>query len=390
LPKPRALFLAPEAPYPTVGGGALRSASVLEYLASKYEVDVILFRQQHQAIPKCPPAARLHVIDLAEHARHPFARVQRNMGRLVRGAPPLIDRFSGYGAEVEAFVRGHDYEVGLVEHFWCAPYLDQIATVCRRTVLDLHNIESDWHACCAQSEPWPFAAMLRRFGAKALELERVWLPKYSCVLASSSSDVSQVAEIAPGVLASFCPNTIPYVPEPPHGEDDVIVFSGNLEYLPNIHAVQYFHSKIWPILSERRAKLRWRLIGKNPHAVARIVGGDSRIELTGAVGDAIAELARGKVAVVPILSGSGTRLKILEMWAAGVPVVSTSFGAEGLGAADGEQLLIANDPVAFAARVLGLLDSSLQCRKLGAAGRLFYEQHYTWQAAWKHLKQAGI
>lgn len=390
MPKQRALFLAPEAPYPTIGGGALRSASVLEYLAGKYEVNVILFRQQHQNIPLCPPAARLHVIDLIRHARHPFARAQRNIGRLVRGAPPLIDRFSGYGAEVEAFVRGHEYEVGMVEHFWCAPYLDQLSAVCRRTVLDLHNIESDWHACCAQSEPWALAAMLRRFGAKALEMERIWLPKYSCVLASSSADIKQVAAIAPGVLANFCPNTIPYVIEPPHGKDDVIVFSGNLEYLPNIHAVQYFYSKIWPILSERRPGLRWLLVGKNPHAVGRIIGGDSRIEVTGAVDNAIAELARGKVAVVPILSGSGTRLKILEMWAAGVPVVSTSFGAEGLGTVDGEHLLIADEPAVFASHVFDLLESPLRCRKLGAAGRLFYEQHYTWQTAWKHLEQAGI
>jgi glycosyltransferase involved in cell wall biosynthesis len=103
------------------------------------------------------------------------------------------------------------------------------------------------------------------------------------------------------------------------------------------------------------------------------------------VEDAIRELARAKVAVVPLLAGSGTRLKILEAWAAGLPVVSTTLGAEGLGARDDESLLLADGGPAFAEAVSRLLACPDLRQKLGMAGRLLLEQEFTWETAWKKL-----
>jgi glycosyltransferase involved in cell wall biosynthesis len=104
------------------------------------------------------------------------------------------------------------------------------------------------------------------------------------------------------------------------------------------------------------------------------------------VDDALAEIAACAVAIVPLLSGSGTRFKILEAWAAERAVVSTSIGAEGLGAGDGEHLLIANDAAAFAQAIAGLLDDAALRRKLGAAGRALYLEKFTWPAAWRMLE----
>src|SRR5262249_41717987 len=138
-------------------------------------------------------------------------------------------------------------------------------------------------------------------------------------------------------------------------------------------------------LRSRWPKLIWRLVGKNPAAVEKIVSGDERIELSGAVNDAVAELARAKVAIVPLLAGSGTRIKILEAWAAGVPVVSTTLGAEGLGARNGEHLLLADSPVSFQEAVSALLDAPALRRRIGSAGRYLFECEFTWDAAWKAL-----
>ena len=93
--------------------------------------------------------------------------------------------------------------------------------------------------------------------------------------------------------------------------------------------------------------------------------------------------------IAPLLSGSGTRFKILEAWAAGRAVVSTTLGAEGLGARDGEHLLLADDPNDFADAVLRLCnDSSLRAR-LGDAGWALYRERFTWPAAWRKLEEAG-
>jgi glycosyltransferase involved in cell wall biosynthesis len=109
----------------------------------------------------------------------------------------------------------------------------------------------------------------------------------------------------------------------------------------------------------------------------------------GPVDDAIPLLAAAKVCVVPLLSGSGTRFKILEAWAAGRAVVSTTLGAEGLGARDGEHLLLADDPDAFAQAVLRLWNDPALRSRLGDAGRALYDQRFTWPAAWRRLDEAG-
>ena len=130
---------------------------------------------------------------------------------------------------------------------------------------------------------------------------------------------------------------------PPRAERLEIVFSGNLEYPPNIQAVQFFHDKIWPALQSRWPGLRWKILSSNPGPIRQLAARDPHIELTGFVDDAVAVLAQSQVAIVPLLAGSGTRIKILEAWAARTPVVSTPLGAEGLECRDREHLLLADD-----------------------------------------------
>ena len=126
-------------------------------------------------------------------------------------------------------------------------------------------------------------------------------------------------------------------------------------------------------------------MGRNPEAIERYIAGVSGIECTGAVDDAIAQLAAAKVAVVPVLSGSGTRLKIIEAWAAGTPVVSTTLGAEGLPARHGDNILLADDAPSFTAAISHLLDSAADRERIGNRGREQYERELTWNEAWKAL-----
>jgi glycosyltransferase involved in cell wall biosynthesis len=360
----------------------MRSASLLNFLACHYAVDMIAFSEPHL------PAGlvrRLHVIDLPRHARHTLARAARNAGRLARRVPPLMDRFAGFGDQIAAATRGQRYELAVIEHFWCAPYWEQAAAVSDATILDLHNIESILHARCALTERGAQALSHRVFQHICRDLEEKWLPRFTYLLAPSASDAVLLRTISPGSDVLIYPNSIPLVAAPPRREEDLIVFSGNLEYHPNISAVLYFRSEIWPQLRERWPGLRWRLVGRNPQAVARIASGDPRIEFSGPVDNAITELARAKVAIVPLLAGSGTRVKIIEAWAAGVPVVSTSLGAEGLPGRAGEHLLVADGPAAFGDSVSSLLANPALRDGIGRAGRYLFECEFTWETAWKNL-----
>jgi len=389
MSRPAAVVLSPESPYPMHGGGAIRTASLLQYLAARYEVDLVLFRQAGDSDParSLPPGLvrRASTITLPFHSKRPKAWAIRNTRRWLRGSPPLLDRFSGQGNAVSGTLQGERYDLGIIEHFWCAPYVEQLVPVCERTWLDLHNIESELHASCAVSAKWPLSAAHSRFARAYVREEMRWLPRFSGLLATSESDAKRVRQLAPGTRVSVYRNALPAIPVPNVREEEVIAFSGNFEYHPNLEAVRHLCRHIWPVLAAQYPTLRLRLIGKNPQAAAAAIRDLPRIDMTGQLEDAVAELARARVVIVPLLSGSGTRLKILEAWAAAKPVVSTPIGAEGLDAVDGLEIILAPTAGSFVASVCELLGSVQRRRQIGAAARQKYEREYTWESAWSTL-----
>ena len=387
---PSALVLAPEAAYPLAGGGALRTASLLQYLARRYALDLIVFRQPGAPDPAAAlPAGmvrRVTVLELPFHRRDVAARAWRNAVRVARRIPPLVDRFAGFERQVAEAVEGCAYEIGLIEHFWCARYFDVVSRACGRTVIDLHNVESVLHARTAKVEGAAEAFAHRVFQRASLRLERAWLPRFSEVLATSATDADTVRAIAPAARVRVYPNAIPWVPQPAaRNREQVLVFAGNMEYHPNLSAVRFFRAEVWPRLRAEWPQLIWRLVGKNPEAIQPLVAGDARIEVRGPVEDAVEELAHASIAVVPLLAGSGTRFKILEAWAAGLPVVSSTIGAEGLPVCDEQNILLADGGAAFAQAVSRLLACRDLRQRLAAAGRLLLEKEFTWEVAWQNL-----
>jgi glycosyltransferase involved in cell wall biosynthesis len=390
--KPKVLFLAAEAPYPTIGGGPIRATSVLEYLSRRFSVHGIFFREPGAPDPGAaiPPGRldRVDVIDLPFHSKHPLARVLRNAERLMKKRAPLVDRFSGFGQQVERSIAGQHYEAAFIEQFWCAPYIEQVRRRARRVILDVYNVESAWHRSMASSESGLLAWSHARFADAALELERYWLPRYDRILATSCHDAKLMQAIAPEAKVTVYPNALAPMVPPPRSERNEIIFSGNLEYAPNIAAVRFFHHDVWPALQSRWPGLRWKILSRNPGAVRDLPARDPSIEITGFVEDAVAVIAQSRVDIVPLLAGSGTRIKILEAWAAGTPVVSTTLGAEGLEYHDREHLVLADDAESFTAAVSELLALPVNRERIGAAGRRLYEERYTWPIAWKEL--AGL
>jgi polysaccharide biosynthesis protein PslH len=372
-----------------IGGGAIRAASLLEYLARRFSVHAVFFREPGAPDPAAaiPPGRvnRLDVVDLPFHSKRPLARVLRNASRMVRNRPPLLDRFSGFEASIARCISGRQYEAAFIEHFWCAPYLEQVRPSAKRVILDLHNVESAWHSSMAHSTGGLLAWSYERFAQASLELERSWFPQFDCILTTSCTDAKLAQAIAPDTQIVVYPNALPLIVPPPRSERLEIIFSGNLEYAPNIAAVRFFLRNVWPALQSRWPELRWKILGKNPGPFRDLPAHDPAIELTGFVEDAVAVIAQSQVAIVPLLAGSGTRIKILEAWAARTPVVSTTLGAEGLECRDRENLVLADNAESFITAVSELLALPDDRARIGAAGRRLYEERYTWQAAWKAL-----
>ena len=364
----RALVISPEVPYPAHGGGPLRTASLIEYLRRRGLVDLILFAEE-TIDPPLPPGVESFVIRLPRHSHRVIPKIARNARRLMQRIPPLVDRFSGFGDRIERLLGSRRYDVALVEHFWAAPYGDILRKFAPRVVCDLHNVESE---LLRQTAPM--------FTGIAARWERELLPRFDTVLVASRADAARVA--TPSIVY---PNAIPARKIPTVEREFDIAMSGNFDFSPNRQGVAWFAREVWPELRRRFPALVWRLIGKSSEAVMSDIQRDPRIVATGAVDDAVWEIARCRVAVVPLLAGSGTRLKVLEAWAADTAVVSTTLGAEGLEVIDGKELLIADRPMRFINAVSRLLQEEAVAAELRAAGRVLLEREYIWPRVWERL-----
>ena len=383
-----ALLVCPEAPFPVIGGGALRTASLATYLGVHYALDLVLFREPGAPDPEAalPVGLARHVlvIQLPAHRKDAVSKTFRNLHRLVRFTPPHEDRFRGHEAAISQWLGDRHYDFVCLEHFWTSSYAPLFHERAGRLACDLHNIESVFYETRAAMDHPPMSWVWKRFAAANQALESRRWPAFDTLLVTSAEDAARVS-LANTIVY---PNAIPLVPVPRVAKQQAIAFSGNLEFPPNIAAVKWFASAVWPELAQRFPQLEWRLIGKRPEFVRAIVKDLPRVHLTGAVDDAVRELAAAQVAVVPIQSGSGTRLKILEAWAARTAVVSTPLGAEGLDA--GEALQLASSPDEFINAIEALLTNGVECDRVAAAGRGLYERRFTWPVAWGVLESNQI
>lgn len=390
--KPKALLLLPEAPYPAIGGGPLRTASIVGFLAANYELHAIHFRLAGDPDPAdAYPAGYLkssHSLELPQHAKALWPKMKRNLRRGLQCVPPLVDRFSGFDARIGTIVGDQEFDLIWIEHFWCAPYGALLRPHTRKLVLDLHNVESQYFASLGADAALLPRLLWRHFSECAATLERKLIPTFDLVVTTSNDDLSRIAKLAS--VSAIVPNTIPLQELPQVEKSESIVFSGNFAYQPNQQALEWFLAKCWPVILSARPRCRLRLVGKEIEYARRVAGNRQAIDFVGPVEDAVVAIASSRVAIVPLLAGSGTRLKILEAWAAGTAVVSTTIGAEGLGALPDLQIKIADGAAAFSQSVVDLFDNREARFRLAQAARQFYEASFTWQAAHKTLSELDL
>ena len=186
---------------------------------------------------------------------------------------------------------------------------------------------------------------------------------------------------APGLPRAVVPNGIDcalYEPDPMGAEPESAAFIGWLACYTNDNAVQWFCREVLPVVLREAPGFRFIAAGKDPTPAAQRLAGPN-VEIQGTLARPQDLLKRAGIVVVPLLEGGGTRFKILEAFAAGKAVVSTSKGCEGLAVAHERDILVADDPAGFAAAVVRLLRDEGLRRRLAATGRRLVEQIYDWR-----------
>ena len=209
---------------------------------------------------------------------------------------------------------------------------------------------------------------------RALKYELQMLPKVDRIQMCSEANKKYLAGFLPklepimqaGLRAGI--NTAGYAFKPDGRVPDTLLFLGSFRHVPNVEALDWFLQHVFPIILQKRPSVRLILIGSDApprHSLPDI----ANIELVGFVEDVRVALSEYAVFICPILSGSGVRVKLLEAFAAGIPVVSTVVGAEGLTEQHGEICALADDPGDFAAKTLALLDDPASAAQMAARAR---------------------
>jgi len=258
-------------------------------------------------------------------------------------------------------------------------------------VVDSHEIAYDLARQFARAD----AGLGRRLygAANWRKLRREELRTYreaDGVYLCSAADEQRLLDQVPGVQTAIVPNAADveyYQPRPtdPPPDGRTVVYFGLLSTVPNIDGVTHFAQTIWPRIAAAHQEAHWKIIGGRPPPPLQALAGP-RVELTGLVADLRPHLAAAEVVVVPLRLGGGTRLKIVEAMAMGKAIVSTTLGAEGIEAVPGRDILIEDDPAAFADAVNRLLSEPGLTARIGQSARKLAVERYGWGEAARTLE----
>ena len=380
----RVLMLAPQAPFPPEQGAALRNYNILRYLAQRHRVTLIAFGD--------PAEIRSPLQELCEQVVMVPAPVRPTAQRLAEQLLPTPDlairlRSAAFGAALARVCRRRRFAVVQCEGLELYRYA---STVPAPLILDAHNAE--WRlqqvaylAALRDCRLAPAIYSLLQW-RKLARYEGLALRQAGATFAVSALDQRDLQHIAPDADVTVLANGVDaelYQPLIGVVEDaDSILFAGKMDFRPNVEGALWLARRIMPRVWSRRPAARLVLFGRNPTPAVRRLAADPRITVTGHVPGIDAEkmaLARASVIAVPLLSGGGTRLKVLHSLAMARPLVSTPLGAAGYALRSGQHLLLADGTGQFAAALLQLLEQRDLAYQLGVAGRATVQQNYTWE-----------
>jgi sugar transferase (PEP-CTERM/EpsH1 system associated) len=390
-------FVTVRVPFPLNSGGRIRTFHLLKHISQVHRVTLVTAVESAQeAQAAAALEERLPQVTMRLARVPPRNTLARRAGRALRSP---IDRlpytWAGYRhprftQNLRHALTAERYDLLHCDHTQVAHAVLALETPPR--LLNAHNVDSVLieRLAVVERRSWR-RALLAWQARKVAAAERRTYPAFDGALAMSEVDRVHIERLAAGRPVWTIPNGVDvgwFEPTQTEPEPGLMVFSGAMDWLPNVDAVEFFARDILPLVRTRLPAARLLVAGRDPSPALRARLAGTGIELTGTVDDIRPYLARGALFVVPLRVGSGTRLKILEAWAMGRPVLSTTLGAEGLPARDGDNIAIADEPAGFAGRAAALLADPATARRLGAAGRRVVEETWSWKRIGDRLLEA--
>lgn len=373
----RVLQLCPKVPWPPEDGGRVASRVLALSLArAGAEVRLLALNPAKHRVDasSLPEEARAVRLETVEHDTSLSA--VGFLGSLVRGTSYNVERFrsAAFERRLASVLAEEPPDIVLLESLYLLPCLPALRRASRApVVLRSFNVEHEIWDRLVAGEPNPVRRLLLAHLARRLRaFEIAHRNEPDAVVPITAADAATFRRLGTTVPIHVAPVGLETARVPDRsgeGERSTLVFLGALDWRPNLEGVRWFLERVWPDV--RRAVPGARLLvgGSNPPAgVERRLSGEG-VTVVGRVPDAQTFFASGAAMVVPLLSGGGMRVKILEAMAVGVPIVSTRLGATGIEARDGVEIRLADQPDAMVAACVELLSDPGRAVELGRAGR---------------------
>jgi len=379
--------------FPGGTGGQTRQYGLLKHLSKNHEIHAIcrLLKSNHKvplteeffsSISMPPKNYFTNILNLLFRYRHltypKFARTLEGIGHSMM---PIIKREIDKG----------NYDLMNIEHTSAAHWLTNLK-LSIPTVIVAHNVKTImWKRYYENHSGFKRRQFFREY-RKFEKYESTYLKYYNCIIAMSDTDRQYLKSLCP---ESKCIEVVPngvdldyFSPSPNNKTESFsLLFSGTMGYLPNEEAMIYFCRHIFPKVLQKFPNVKLTIVGRAPSRSIDKLGKQHNIRVTGFVPDSRPYFEKAEVFIVPLLSGSGTRLKILEAMAMGKAIVSTSIGAEGIEYTHEKNIVIANDAEQFAESILILFQNRDYRKKLEESAKLLVAEKYSWNIMAKKLEK---
>ena len=387
----RVLHFAPRVYWPLDTGAKLRNYHLARVLAQRTRVTLLAFNDHEESsAPLENPYEQ--VIEVKRDAAYTVSNVVRGLwGRTP--LPVLNYTTESMKKALERILSDKDFDVVQVESIHLMAYLPIIRAARKPplVICDWHNIESELMQRYSEREP----NLLRRaYAGKTArlmsEFERRAVREFDAHVTVSQRDAERLRSLNANARIFVIQNGVDteyysdaqiekaaWARREAPGKSR-IVFVGSMDYHANIEGAVNFAREVWPRLRARQPELVFTIVGRDPSRGVRELAAIPGIQVTGTVDDVRPFYRRAVAAIVPLNVGGGSRLKILEAMAAGVPVVSTTLGAEGLDVQHGQNILIADTNEQIVEAIVRVVENEDRRRELGAAGRALVADHYDW------------
>jgi polysaccharide biosynthesis protein PslH len=388
----RILWVKPGKLLPLDSGGKLRTYNILRHLSVNHAVTYLSYYGGHR-----DPQYEREILGQFSGAvpvsgAAPFAsgfeRYLDYVLRLPSSVPYSVSRFTSAHVQqlIADWISARHFDVAVCD--FLASTLNFPRELAIPVILFQHNVEGLlWRRRAQYETKWLYRLSAKIEYAKMARFEPQQVRRFHHVFTVSDHDRDAMSGIVDRERITVIPTGVDlakfeYDPEL-RPRAPLVVFAGSMDWAPNIDAVEYFCSEIWPRVLAQVPEARFRIVGRDPHArVRKLVS--ATIEVTGTVPSVVEHFREAAALVVPLRIGGGTRIKIYEGMALGKATVSTRLGAEGLDVRHGRDILLADDPGLFAEYVATLLRDEEARRELEAAATAT-AQKYDWSRVTEYL-----